>query len=95
MNCPECGSKMVRVYDVEEIEEEFKAEGIKKFYAMKAQYALLRNMTCPDCGFTKQLSPLGIMAEFARMQKEQGKTDSEIVDLVKLKIEEAKKEGGA
>jgi len=74
---------MVRVYDVEEIEEEFKPEGVNTLAALRAQYALLRNMTCPKCGFTKQLSPLDIMSEFARKKKENGMTDSEIIDLVK------------
>lgn len=94
MICPECGSEMVRVYSVEEIEREFKPEGLNTIAAMRAQFELLRNMTCPKCGFTKRLSALEIMAEFTRRQKEQGKSDSEIIDLVKLKIEEAKKEGG-
>lgn len=92
MNCPECGFEMVKVYDVEEIEEEFKAKGITDFAAMKAQYDLLRNMTCPECGFTKQLSALEIMAEFVKIQKKEGKTEEETIKLVKLKIEEAKKE---
>ena len=95
MNCPECGSEMVRVYSVEEIEEEFKPEGLNRLAAMRAQFELLRNMTCPNCGFTKRLSALEIMSEFKRRQTEQGKSDSEIIDLVKLKVEEAEKEGGA
>lgn len=83
LRCPECGSEMARVYDIEEIEEEFKPEGLNRLAALRAQYALLRIMTCPKCRFTKQLSALEIMSEFARMQKENGKTDSEIIDLVK------------
>ena len=83
---------MQRVYDVEEIEAEFKAEGLNKIAAMKAQFNLLRQMTCPKCGFTKQLTTFEIMAEFARMQKEKGKSDADIIKLMKLKIEEAKKD---
>lgn len=92
MNCPECETEMQRVYDVEEIEAEFKAEGLNKLAAMKAQFNLLRQMTCPKCGFTKQLTTFEIMAEFARMQKEKGKSDADIIKLMKLKIEEAKKD---
>lgn len=69
MNCPECQTVMVRVYSVEEIEEEFKPEGLNRLAAMRAQFALLRNMTCPKCHFTKQLSALEIMAEFKRRKK--------------------------
>lgn len=83
MNCPECDTEMIRVYDVEEVEREFKPEGLNSLAAMRAQFELLRNMTCPKCHFSKQISPLEIVAEFARTQKEKGKTDSEIIDLVK------------
>lgn len=69
MKCPECGSEMVKVYDVEEIEEEFKPEGLNILLPLRAQYALLRNMTCPNCHFSKQLSVLDILSEFARMKK--------------------------
>jgi len=69
MKCPECGSEMVRVYDVEEIEEEFKPEGLNILLPLRAQYALLRNWTCPKCHFSKQLSVLDILVEFVRMKK--------------------------
>ena len=90
MNCPECLTEMTRVYSVEEVEEEFKAEGLNKVAAMKAQFNLLRQMTCPKCGFTKQLTTFEIMAEFAALKKRQGKSDADIIKLMKLKVDEAK-----
>ena len=95
MNCPECETEMKRVYSVEEVEEEFKAEGLNKLAAMQAQFNLLRNVTCPKCGFTKQLSKVEVMAEFARRKRMIGMTDTNIIELVKLKVEEAKEKGGA
>lgn len=66
MKCKECGSEMVKVYDYKEIEEQFKAKGIVNHSALQAQFNLLRNMTCPDCGFTKALSPIEITLEMIR-----------------------------
>ena len=90
MNCPECQTEMKKIYDVKEIEEEFKAEGLNKLAAMQAQFNLLRNMTCPKCGFTKQLTTFEIMAEFAALKKRQGNSDADIVKLMKLKVDEAR-----
>ena len=95
MNCPECETEMKRDYSVEEVEEEFKTEGLNRLAAMQAQFNLLRNMTCPKCGFTKQLTTFEVMAEFAALKKSQGKSDADIIKLMKMKVEEAKEKGGA
>lgn len=67
MNCEECGAELVRVYTVEEVEEEFKGASLA---AMQAQLNLLRQMRCPECGSMKVLSALEIVKEFKRLKSE-------------------------
>lgn len=94
MYCEKCGLKLVKIYNVEEIERQFKAEGIKKYTAMQAQFNLLRNVKCPDpsCGFAKELSPLEIMMSFAQQRKEEGKSAHEIVEEARKKVKEIMKD---
>ncbi len=87
MKCEECQTVMVKIYGVKEVEEEFPN-------APRAQFNLLRQMTCPKCGFSKELSLREIVTEFANRRKDQGKSDADIVEEVKDKVEDFKK-GGA
>lgn len=83
---------MVKVYDVEEIEKEFSPEGVNVLSAMKAQFELLRQMNCPNCGFVKVLSKMEVIAEFAKRRQKKGESLEDTVKIMKLKVEEAKKE---
>lgn len=91
--CPECGSDMIHVYTEYQIERAIK-EIKNPMEKASVEFKMRREFICTkqDCSFIKKLSSVDIVQEYARVRRDEGISDNEILKEVNEKIGEAQNE---
>jgi len=56
VECSECGSYMIRMYDKEYVDKEYPVKSPKDLVNIKMQIEMKRFFKCNKCGFSKRLS---------------------------------------